>query len=469
MPDLPNGPGGTSLAPIPGPNLPRPDGARPRVVVVGAGFGGLAAARALRGADAQVVVVDRQNHHLFQPLLYQVATAALAAPDIASPIRSILRRQANAIVLLAEVRSVDPHRRVLELDEGGIAYDHLVIAAGARHSYFGHDAWEARAPGLKTLEDALEIRSRVLLAFEEAERSPHPAARAALLTFVVVGGGPTGVELAGALAEISRYTLARDFRFIDPAESRVHLVEAGPRILSSFDEDLSARSVAYLQELGVTVHTGTAVTGVDAGGVDLGERRIEARTVLWAAGVVASPLGRSLGVPLDRVGRVIVRPDLTVPGHPEVSVVGDLAHFAGADGRPLPGVAPVATQQGRHAARNVRLALAGRPREAFRYVDRGSMATVGRARAVAEIGGLRLAGYVAWLAWALLHIALLAGFRNRVLVMIEWIWAYVTFQRGARLITEAFRPSTPTLPQDSTAPLPPGPPSLPPAPPPAPG
>jgi len=407
------------------------------VVVVGAGFGGLEAVRGLSDAPVRLTVIDRRNHYLFQPLLYQVATAALSPADIAYPIRSILRRQKNADVILAEVRSVDPEKRVLVLADGSsLGYDTLVVAAGARHAYFGHEAWEARAPGLKSLEDALEIRRRILLAFEEADRASDPARRRALLTFAIVGGGPTGVELAGAIAEISRHVLVDDFRHVDPREARIVLVEAGPRILPSYSEASSTNARDELVRLGAEVRTGAPVTAVDEAGIAIGTgERIDAATVLWAAGVAASPVGGFLGVALDRNGRVMVEPDLTVPGRPEIFVIGDLALFTHQGGRPLPGVSPVAMQQGRHVARSIRRRLAGDAAERFHYFDKGSMAVVGRSAAVAEVFGWKLKGLPAWLAWCFLHIAYLIGFRNRFVVMFEWAWSYVSYQRGARLIT----------------------------------
>jgi len=407
----------------------------PRVVIVGGGFGGLYAARALAGAPLQVTVIDRRNHHLFQPLLYQVATAALNPADIAAPIRRVLRRQRNAEVALAEVSGVDlPGRRVL-VPGGAIAYDRLIVATGATHSYFGHPEWAPDAPGLKSVEDALEIRRRLLTAYEQAERETDPDRQRAWLTFVVIGAGPTGVELAGAIAEVAHHALAADFRHIAPEKSRILLVEAAPRVLPPYPAELSASAERQLRRLGVEVRTGTAVTGLDDGGVEIAGERIAARTVLWAAGVEASPLARSLSAPLDRAGRVRVNPDLTLPGHPEVAVVGDLASLE-QDGRPVPGVAQAAIQEGRHAARNILRSLHGAPPVAFRYRDRGSMATLGRASAVADFGRLRLSGAVAWLAWLFVHILFLIGFRNRVSVILQWAWSYVTFDRGARLITE---------------------------------
>ncbi|HEV3346010.1 MAG TPA: NAD(P)/FAD-dependent oxidoreductase [Methylomirabilota bacterium] len=413
---------------------------RPHVVIVGGGFGGLYAARALAGRPVRVTLLDRRNHHLFQPLLYQVATAALNPSDIAMPLRSILRRAANVTVLLAEVEAVDLAARRLVLDGDSLEYDALVLAAGAGHSYFGHDDWEALAPSLKTLEDALEIRRRVLVAYEEAEREEDRAEQRALLTSVVIGGGPTGVELAGALAEISRETIARDFRLIDPTKARIVLLEGGPRVLAAFPDPLPARAAAALTRIGVEVRTGATVTCVTPDAVWIGGEQIRARTVLWAAGVSAAPLTRTLGVPLDRAGRVLVERDLSIPGHPEAFAIGDVCAFTDDAGHPLPGLAPVALQQGRAAARNVLHRLAGEPTEPFRYHDRGSMATIGRAAAVAVVGRFRLSGLVAWLAWLFVHITFLIGFRNRFLVLFQWAWAYISWQRGARLITRPWRP-----------------------------
>ena len=402
---------------------------------MGAGFGGLYAVRALRSAGVRITVVDRRNHHLFQPLLYQVATAGLSPGEIAHPIRAVLRRQKNTRVLLAEAVAVEvPARKVL-LRDGQLHYDFLIVATGAGHSYFGHDEWEAWAPGLKSLEDALEIRRRILLAFEKAEREADEARRQALLTFVIVGGGPTGVELAGAIAEIARRVMVEDFRAIDPREARILLLEAGPRILPSFPEDLAAKAEAALGKLGVEVRKNSAVTAGGPEAVVIGDRRIEATTTLWAAGVEASPLAESLGAPLDRAGRVRVEADLTIPGHPEVFVIGDMAAFLDQTGKPLPGVAPVAIQQGRHAARNILRACRGKPYEPFCYVDKGNLATIGRAAAVVDFGRLKMSGFLAWLVWLFVHIFFLIGFRNRVVVLIDWAWAYLTFQRAARLIT----------------------------------
>ena len=408
----------------------------PRVVVVGAGFGGLAAARALARARVRVTLLDRRNFHLFQPLLYQVATAALNPSDIAAPIRGIVRRQKNATVLLAAVASVDTEQRSVRTDRGDVAYDFLVLAAGASDSYFGHDEWRPFAPGLKSVEDALEMRRRILLAFERAEWEKDAEARRDWLTFVVVGGGPTGVELAGALAEIARHSLVRDFRDIDPAQARVILVEGAERLLPTLPPELSEKAAQQLARLGVDVRTRARVTRIGADAVWIGEERIGARTALWAAGVAASPLTGSLGVPRDRQGRVCVLPDLTVPGHPEISVIGDAAILEDR-GKPVPGVAPAAMQEGRHAARNIRRAIAGRPTLPFRYVDKGTLATIGRAAAVADIRGWKISGFPAWIAWLGIHIFFLIGFRNRILVLIEWAWAYVSWQRGARLITRA--------------------------------
>jgi NADH:ubiquinone reductase (H+-translocating) len=415
------------------------DATLPHVVIVGGGFGGLNAARGLADRPVRVTLLDRRNHHLFQPLLYQVATAVLNPADIAVPLRSILRRAANITVLLAQVEKVDLAGRRLHLDRGEMSYDALVVAAGASHSYFGRDDWELLAPGLKALEDALEIRRRILLAYETAERELDGAEQGALLTFVVIGGGPTGVELAGALGEISRQTIARDFRLIDPTKARIILLEGGPRILGTFPGSLSARAEQALRKRGVEVRTHALVTRVTADAVWIGGEQIRARTVLWAAGVAAAPLAQTLGVPCDRSGRVLVEPDLSIPGHPEAFVIGDVSAFLHQTGAPLPGVAPVAIQQGRAVARNVLNRLRGEQTHPFRYRDKGSMATIGRAAAVAVVGRLELSGFVAWLAWLLVHITYLIGFRNRFLVLFQWAWAYVTWQRGARLITGPWR------------------------------
>lgn len=407
--------------------------ARPRVVIVGGGFGGLAAARGLASAPVELTLVDRKNHHVFQPLLYQVATAGLSPADIAAPIRRIVWRQRNTRVLLAEATSVDLAGRRVLLTDGEIGFDYLLLASGATHSYFGHEAWERFAPGLKTLEDALEIRRRVLLAFEQAERESDLEAVRRWLTFVVIGAGPTGVEMAGAFAEIARHALARDFRRIDPRMARVILVEAAPRVLAAYPEELSAKAQAQLESLGVQVWTGSRVDAIDADGLTLGGDRIATRTMVWAAGVKASPLGAALGVPLDRAGRVPVAPDLSLPGQPHVFVIGDLATIE-QEGRPVPGIAPAAIQMGEHAADSIRRALAGRPPRAFRYRDKGTLATIGRSRAVGLVRRFQLSGFVAWLAWLGIHIFFLIGFRNRLVVMLTWLWAYVTWQRSARLI-----------------------------------
>jgi NADH:quinone reductase (non-electrogenic) len=404
------------------------------VVIVGGGFGGLYAARALQHVDVQVTLLDRRNHHVFQPLLYQVASAALSPGDIASPIRWILRHQKNVEVLLADVRRVDPARRVVVLTDGELSYDFLILATGATHAYFGHDEWQVIAPGLKTLEDALEIRRRVLLAYEHAEREADPVKREALLTFVVIGGGPTGVELAGALAEISRLSLARDFRHFDPSSARIILIEAGLSILSTFPEMLREAALRDLKRLGVDVRVGKPVTNVADGRVDLGNESIAAATVIWAAGVAASPVGVTLDVPTDRAGRVIVQPDLTIPGHSDVFVIGDLASFTGPNGKPLPGVAQVAIQMGKHAAENIRRAIEKQPYRSFVYKDLGNLATIGRASAIADFGWLRLKGWLAWLVWLFVHIFNLIGFRNRIVVLIQWAWAYFSYQRAIRLI-----------------------------------
>jgi NADH dehydrogenase len=414
----------------------------PRVLIIGAGFGGLYAAREFRDTLTSVTVVDRSNHHTFQPLLYQVATATLAPTDIAAPIRWLLRKQRNTEVLMAEVERVDPDRRIAVLDDGTeVPYDYLILAAGARHSYFGHPEWEAVAPGLKDIEDALEIRRRFLTAFEEAERATTEADRAASLTFVIIGGGPTGVELAGMLPTIARHTLRTDFRRIDTASARVILLEGGPRILPTFPEDLAAHAERDLQELGVEVRTHTLVTSVEPNAVCIGDERIVARTVLWAAGNAASPLGRLLGpkVPVDRSGRVIVNSDLSVPDHPEIFVVGDLAVMT-TNGKSVPGVAQGAIQSGRTAARNILRTTRGEGRADFRYRNKGELATIGRYKAIANFGhGVHVAGYPAWWFWLFLHILYLAGFRNRLSVLIEWGYAFFTYGLGARLITRQVR------------------------------
>ncbi|HLE67812.1 MAG TPA: NAD(P)/FAD-dependent oxidoreductase [Burkholderiales bacterium] len=404
------------------------------VVILGCGFGGLFAAQALRGAPLRVTVVDRVNHHLFQPLLYQVATAGLSAPAIAAPIRHILAGLDNTTVLLGEAKRIDTARRKVTLDDGeSLRYDELIVATGATHSYFGNDAWAAHAPGLKTLEDALEIRRRILLAYEHAEREDDPVRRAAWLTFVVIGAGATGVELAGTLAEIARHTLRGEFRRFDPRNARIVLVEGADHVLPSYPVDLSEKARLQLERLGVTVWLGRRVTGVDEGGVRMGDDRIAARTVVWAAGVAASPLGAVLGVPLDRAGRVIVQPDLSIPGHAEVQVIGDLAFIPSHD-PPVPGIAPAAKQMGRRAAKNILRRLHGKEVEPFRYREVGLLATIGRNAAVALLGRFKFWGYPAWVLWLVAHIFFLIGFRNRLIVLIEWAWAYWTLQRYARIV-----------------------------------
>ncbi|SHL81525.1 NAD(P)/FAD-dependent oxidoreductase [Rhodanobacter sp. OK091] len=408
----------------------------PRVVILGGGFGGMAAARQLAGAAVRMTLVDRRNHHLFQPLLYQVATASLAAPSIAAPLRQILRRQRNLTVLLDEVTGIDLAARRVQCAHSVLDYDFLVVATGATHAYFGHDEWERYAPGLKTLDDAFLIRRRVLLAFEHAERETDPARRQAWLNFVVVGGGSTGVELAGTLIELARHTLSREFRRSDPRRASVRLIEAGPRLLTAYDPILSDKARRQLERLGVEVHTGVAVTDIDAGGVKLGEHWLPARTVLWAAGVAASPVGRLLGAALDRAGRVQVLPDLSLPGHPEVFAIGDLAGIAQSDGKPVPGVAPAAKQMGRYVGTVIRSRLRGSDeKRPFSYRDDGSLATIGRLAAVAQFGKLKLSGFPAWSAWLLAHIYFLIGFRNRLVVMLDWAWAYWTHQRHARIVS----------------------------------
>ncbi|MET4729883.1 NADH dehydrogenase [Lysobacter enzymogenes] len=409
---------------------------RKHVVIVGGGFGGLWATRALASAPVRITLIDRRNHHLFQPLLYQVATAGLSSPDIAAPLRHILRKQANVEVRLGEVVGIDADARNVALADGErIGYDFLLLASGATHAYFGHDEWSAHAPGLKTLDDALHIRRRVLLAFERAEAAQTEAEREAWLHFAVVGGGPTGVEMAGTLAEIAHKTLRREFRRIDPSKARVRLIEAGPRVLASFPESLSEKARTQLQRLGVEVSTGTPVGAIDANGYTLGAEFVPARTVLWAAGVAASPLGALLDAPRDRAGRVQVLPDLSVPGHPEIFIAGDLASLQQADGKPVPGVAPAAKQMGGHVAQSIRAQVLGKPGPApFRYADFGNLATIGRRAAVVDLRGLRFSGFLAWAFWLAAHVFFLIGFRNRLIVMLNWSWAYYTYQRHARII-----------------------------------
>lgn len=409
---------------------------RPRVVIIGGGFGGLSAARTLADAPVDVLLIDRRNHHVFSPLLYQVATAGLSPGDIASPIRWVLRKQRNLEVWLAEATSVDPRARRVQLTDGSVDYDYLILAAGVEPSYFGHDEdWRPFAPGLKTMEDALTIRREVLVAFELAERERDRTAQRRLLTFVVVGGGPTGVELAGALAEISRHALTHDFRAIDPESARIILIEAGTDLLPSYPDDLRAFARRALERLGVSVWTGASVTDIREGSVRMGDETIEAGTIIWAAGIAAAPIARSLGAPVDGAGRVRVEPDMTAPGLPNVYVVGDLATLAGADGKPLPGVVQVALQQARLAAENILRTLRGEARQSFVYRDYGNMATIGRNSAVCDLGWLRLKGYTAWWVWLLLHILKLIGFRNRLTVMTQWAYSYMTYQRSVRLIT----------------------------------
>jgi NADH dehydrogenase len=408
---------------------------KPHVVIIGGGFGGLRAARGLAHHDVRITLIDRRNHHLFQPLLYQVATAGLSPGDIAAPIRWILRGHKNIQVLLGEVVDIDVSAKVVKLRDATAPYDYLVIATGATHSYFGHDQWEPFAPGLKTIEDAIEMRRRVLLAFELAERQAAEGEGQIQLNFVVIGGGPTGVELAGTLAEISRLVLAHEFASIDPKRTRIILLEGGPRVLPAYAEDLSRSAENQLRKLGVEVQTSALVTRVEADAVYVGETRIPAVVILWAAGVAASPLGKKLGAPVDRAGRVMVESDLSIPGHREVFVIGDLAALKDKHGKLLPGLAPVAMQEGDAVAKTIGRDLKGRPRKRFDYFDKGTLATIGRAAGVAQFGRVHISGYFAWLSWLFIHIFFLIGFRNRLLVMIEWAWSYFTYERGARLIT----------------------------------
>jgi len=408
---------------------------KPRIVIIGAGFGGLEAARLLAKLPVQVTVIDRKNHHTFQPLLYQVATAGISPAEIAAPVRWILRGRKNVEVLMGEVVDFDLHQRGVKLPDLEIPYDYLVVATGAGHSYFGHDEWEPLAPGLKTIEDALEIRRRVLLAFELAERQAIAKEPQLPLNSVIVGAGPTGVELAGTLAEIARQALRKEFVSIDPKRTRIVLLEGGDRILPAYAPDLSQSAVRQLEKLGVEVRTSALVTKITPGQVWVGDERIPAAVVLWAAGVAASPLGKKLGAPIDRSGRVLVNGDLSLPQHPEVFVIGDLASLKDAQGNPLPGVAPVALQEGRAVAKTIARDLQNLPRKDFHYLDKGSLATIGRAAAIAQFGKLHVSGYFAWLAWLFVHIFFLIGFRNRLIVMIQWAWSYVTYERGARLIT----------------------------------
>ena len=405
------------------------------MAIIGAGFGGLTAARTLAKYPVRITLIDRQNFHTFQPLLYQVATAGLSPGEIAAPIRWIMRNHRNVEVLMSEVQGFDLSRRVVKLEDAEVGYDYLIVAAGASHAYFGHDDWEPFAPGLKTIEDALEIRRRVLLAFELAERQADTENEQVQLNFVVVGGGPTGVELAGTLAEISRQVLANEFRSIDPKKTRIVLLEGGPRILPAYPADLSRSAEEQLSQLGVEVQTSAMVTLVEPGAVHVGGTKLPAAVILWAAGVAASPLGKMLGVPVDRAGRVLVNPDLSLPGNPNVFVIGDLAALKDEDGHWLPGVSPVAIQEGTATAHNIRRDLQGEPRKNFHYWNKGSLATIGRAAAVADFGRIHISGFLAWLAWLFIHIFFLIGFRNRLIVMIQWAWSYLTYERGARLIT----------------------------------
>jgi NADH dehydrogenase len=411
------------------------------VVVIGAGFAGLNAAKALANASVDVIVVDRKNHHTFQPLLYQVALAVLSPAEIASPVRTVLRRAANTEVLLGEVTGFDLQKRLvrlndLDLPDIELPYDYLIVAAGATHAYFGHPEWEEFAPGLKTLEDATEIRRRILMAFETAERELIAHRTPPPLNFVVVGAGPTGVELAGAISDIAGRHLTKEFRSIDPRKSRIILLEGGSRVLPTYPEDLSASAERQLKEMGVEVRTNAMVTNIEVGTVSVGKEKISASVILWGAGVSASPLGRMLGVPVDKAGRVIVQPDLTVPGHPEVFVTGDLASATRHNGQSVPGVAPAAIQMGKFAARQIKRSVEEKPREKFEYLDKGSLATIGRSRAVGQFGNIHISGYFAWLAWLFIHLLFLVGFRNRLFVMSEWAWAYLTYNHSARLITE---------------------------------
>jgi NADH dehydrogenase len=419
--------------------MEQPQREKPHVVIIGAGFGGLEAAKKLCGEQVRVTVIDRTNYHLFQPLLYQVATAALSPADIAAPTRAILSKCKNAEVILAEVESIDVDQKRIRMVDGELDYDFLILATGARHSYFGHPEWERLAPGLKSLEDAVEIRRRILLAYEYAEKIKDETARRAAMTFVIIGGGPTGVEMAGAIAEIARKTLAKDFRHIDPSQTRVLLVEGEPRVLASFPDDLQISAMRQLADLGVEVRTGVHATNLSEAGLQVGEEFIPCRVKIWAAGNNASYVGRSLGVPVDRVGRVMVNNDLTIPNHPDVQVIGDLANFPYQTGQPLPGVSPVAMQQGRHAARNILAIIDNRKAQRFWYWDKGNMATIGRHKAVADLHFVHLSGLPAWLAWAFVHIAFLVGFRNRIVVFLQWAWSYITFDKGARLITRNFQ------------------------------
>ena len=414
-----------------------------RVVIVGGGFAGINAAKGLGGVrDVEVTLIDQRNHHLFQPLLYQVAMAGLRPAEIAAPIRAMLSKHANIRVLLGKVQSVDLKSKTVTADIGLFPFDYLILACGATHSYFGHEEWERLAPGLKSLEDAVEVRRRILMAFEYAEKISDEKAKAAAMTFVIIGGGPTGVEMAGAIAEIARYTLSKDFRHIDPSQARVVLIEGDQRVLSAFPEDLSASALKQLTDLGVEVRTGVHATNLTEQGLQVGTEFIPCRVKIWAAGNNASFVGKTLGVPVDRSGRVIVNDDLTIPMHPEVQVIGDLANFPHRDGKPLPGVSPVAMQEGRHAARNVLAMIDGRKAQRFWYWDKGSMATIGRNKAVADLRFVHFSGFPAWMAWLFVHVLFLVGFRNRIAVLLQWAWAYFSFNKGARLITRNFQSET---------------------------
>jgi NADH dehydrogenase len=407
--------------------------ALPHVVIIGGGFGGLSAVRALRSTPVRITLVDRTNHHLFQPLLYEVATAGLSGPDIAAPLRHILRKQANVTVRMETVTSIDVADKRVSMGDDALEYDYLIVATGSSYAYFGHDDWATDAPGMKTMNDALAIRRHILNAFEAAEREPDPSRRASWLSFVVIGAGPTGVELAGTLAEIAHHTLVNEFRVADPHQAQIHLVEAGPRVLGSMPQGLSTKAQQQLEKMQVRVHLNSAVTGVGDDHVQIGEQRIDARTLVWAAGVAASALGRQLDTPCDRAGRVQVSPDLSLPQHPEVFVIGDLAHFVDR-GKPVPALSPAAKQMGAHAAEMIRERMAGRPTRAFRYKDYGSFATIGRGKAVADLRGIHLSGVLAWWLWLVVHIFFLIGFGNRLLVTMGWAWSYLTWQRNARII-----------------------------------
>ncbi|HZC58511.1 MAG TPA: NAD(P)/FAD-dependent oxidoreductase [Chthoniobacterales bacterium] len=422
----------------------QPVGTKPKVVIIGGGFGGLSVAKALASKPVEVTLLDRTNHHLFQPLLYQVATAGLAPSDIAQPIRHILREGENISVLMHEVEGIDPAGKSVRTVGGEFPYDYLVVAAGARHSYFGHDEWEKIAPGLKSLPDAIELRRRILEAFEFAETTGDDSLREAALTFAIIGAGPTGVEMAGAIAELAKRTMVDDFRRIRTRHARIYLLDAAPRVLPGFSASLSKSAETQLKEMDVEVHVGTNVLNVTAEGVHLGDWTIRTRTVIWAAGNAASPLARQLDATVDRQGRVLVEKDLSIPAHPEIFAIGDMANFLHQTGTPLPGVAPVAMQMGKHAARNIMALAEGRKSRRFKYLDKGSLATIGRNRAVADLRGIRFGGVVAWLSWLFIHLLFLVGLRNRVLVLFQWVWAYFTYARGARLIYGPFQPPTGT-------------------------